>query len=234
MEFCTTHWSLVLAAGQPGQTEAVEALAEICRTYWYPLYAYVRRRGYTPEEAQDLTQDFFARLLEKGTVQVADPMRGRFRSFLLAALTNFLNNAWDHAHTFRRGSGYQIISLDAQSSENRYLHEPFHEETPEKLYDRHWALTVIEAALAAVREEYVRAGKAELFDSLHKFLPGGEATTSYSELGTRLGLSESAVKVAVHRLRRRYAAQLRQVIAQTLGPDQDLDGELRHLLSALV
>jgi len=185
------------------------------------------------EEAQDLTQDFFARLLEKNLLQVAEAERGRFRSFLLAALSNFLNNQWDRAHTLRRGAGCEFVSWDAQSAEERYQQEPFHEETPEKVFERRWALTVMEEALAAVREEYARAGKRELFESLEGCLSGGPAEGSYAELGARLSLSEGAVKVAAHRLRRRFAVTLRQVVVQTLGREEDIDEELRHLISTL-
>ena len=232
-QFTTTHWSVVLAASQPGQPEAVEALSSLCRAYWYPLYAYVRRRGCLVEEAQDLTQEFFARLVEKNVLQVADPERGRFRSFLLASLSNFLNNEWDRSRAVKRGAGCEVVSWDAQSAEERYLQEPFHEETPEKMFERRWALTVLDQALAVLREEYRRGGKGELFEALHVCLSGGRADEPYAELGARLGLSEAAVKVAVHRVRRRFAAALRQVIGQTLGREEDVDEELRHLVSMM-
>ena len=231
--FRTTHWSVVLAAGEPGNPEASEALGRLCRMYWYPLYAYVRRRGYGIEEAQDLTQEFFARLLENNLVQVAEPERGRFRSFMLASLSNFLNNCWDRAHTLRRGAAFEIVSWDAQSAEERYQQEPLHEETPEKVFERRWALTVVDAALASVREEYSDARQSELFESLQGCLLGDDSYGSYAELGAKLHLSEGAVKVAVHRLRRRCAVMLRQVIAQTLHHEENIDEELRYLISAL-
>jgi len=232
-KFATTHWSVVLNAGRADDTRSREALARLCQTYWYPLYAFVRRRGHGLEEAQDLTQGFFGRLLEKKLFQAADPERGRFRSFMLASLSNFLNNHWDRAHTARRGAGCEIVSWDAQSAEERYLQEPFHEETPEKMFERRWALTVLDQALAMLREEYGRGGKGELFEALHVCLSGGRAAEPYVVLGARLGLSEAAVKVAVHRVRRRFAAALRQVIAQTLGREEDVDEELRHLVSMM-
>ena len=231
-DFRTTHWSQVLEAGHDANPGAGAALARLCHIYWYPLYACVRRRGYSPEEAQDLTQDFFARLLERRVLQVADPARGRFRSFLLTALGNFLNNQWDRSRTLKRGAGVQIVSWDAALAEDRYLTEPSHVETPERIFERRWALTVMQQALAAVQEEYARAGKEALFQALQSSLAGG-AAESYAALGARLGLSEGALKVAVHRLRRRYALRVREAIAQTLGPGEDVDDELRQLLASL-
>lgn len=201
--------------------------------YWYPLYAYVRRRGYNPQESQDLTQAFFARLLEKNSIQVADRERGRFRSFLLASLGNFLNNQWDRGQTAKRGGGQEMLSLDAPSAEERYIHEPSHEQTPERIFERRWALTVLEQALTGLREEYSRAGKQELFAALQMCLSGNEVSEPYEELARRLNLSEGAVKVAVHRLRRRFANALREVVTQTLGVGEDVDEELRHLVSML-
>jgi RNA polymerase sigma-70 factor (ECF subfamily) len=201
--------------------------------YWYPLYAYVRRRGYRVEEAQDLTQEFFARLLEKNSLEVADPERGRFRSFLLAALANFLNNHWDRARTARRGGGCEVISWDAQTAEERYQQEPSHEESPERVFERRWALTVLDSAVRALREEYRAGGKLELFETLQVCLSGERAAESYAELAVRLSLSEGAVKVAVHRLRQRFGDALRLTIGQTLGREEDIDEELAHMLSML-
>ncbi len=232
-EFCSTRWSAVLAAGRPGQPGAAEALGALCRAYWYPLYVYVRRRGHPPAEAQDLTQEFFARLIEKNVVQVADPERGRFRSFLLASLANFLNNEWDRSRAVKRGAAYEMVSWDAQTAEERYLQEPRHEETPEKVFEQRWALTVLDQALGLLRAEYSRAGKGEIFETLQVCLSGGRPPEPYAGLGGKLGLSEPAVRVAVHRLRQRFGAMLRHVVSQTLGQEENLDEELRHLASRL-
>lgn len=231
--FATTHWSLVLAAGQSGGPKAVEAMGRLCRAYWYPLYAFVRRRGYGIDEAQDLTQGFFTRLLEKNSIEVADPERGRFRSFLLAALANFLNNHWDRSRAAKRGAGCEVISWDAQSAEDRYQLEPAHGESPERIFERRWAITVLEGAMAALREEYRAGGKGELFETLQVCLSGERSAESYVELALKLGLSEGAVKVAVHRLRQRFGDALRLTISQTLGREEDIDEELRHLVSML-
>jgi RNA polymerase sigma factor (sigma-70 family) len=232
-DFRTTHWSLVLAAGRPGEPKAVEALAKLCQCYWYPLYAYVRRRGYRIEDAQDLTQDFFARLLEKNSLEVASRERGRFRTFLLAGLANFLNNHWDRTRAAKRGGGYELVSWDAQTAEERYQQEPSHDETPEKIFERRWALTVLESALHTLREEYRAAGKGPLFEALHFYLSGDRSAEGYAGVAATLGLSEGAIKVAVHRLRQRFGDSLRLTIGQTLGRVEDIEEERAHLLSML-
>lgn len=232
-DFRTTHWSLVLAAGNREEPVAMEAMSRLCSSYWYPLYAYVRRRGYGIEEAQDLTQEFFARLLEKNSLEVANRERGRFRTFLLAVLGNFLNNEWDRARTAKRGGRNEMISWDAQSAEQRYQLEPVHHESPERIFERRWALTVVESAIKALREEYRAGGKGELFETLHVCLSGERSSESYAELATKLGLSEGAVKVAVHRLRQRFGDALRLTVRQTLGPAEGVEEELSHLISVL-
>jgi RNA polymerase sigma factor (sigma-70 family) len=231
--FRTTHWSIVLAAGNAGEPKALDAMSKLCGAYWYPLYAYVRRRGYRVEEAQDLTQEFFGRLLEKNSLEVANRERGRFRTFLLAMMGNFLNNEWDRARTAKRGGGHELISWDAQTAEERYQQEPSHEETPERIFERRWALTVLESAMIALREEYRSGGKAELFEALQVCLSGERSTEPYAGLAARLGLSEGAVKVAVHRLRQRFGDALRLTIVQTLGRAEDVEQELTHLISML-
>lgn len=231
--FATTRWSEVLAAGRGESCESRRALAGLCETYWYPLYAYVRRRGYRAEEAQDLTQEFFARLLEKDSLKAADPGRGRFRSFLLASLKNFLAKQWRRAAAQKRGGGRTPISLDFKSAESRYGLEPSHELTPEKIYRRRWALTLLQQVLGRLRGEYDRRGKLPLFDQLKEHLTGQQGTVPYGQIAGRLKLTEGAVKVAAHRLRRRCRELLREEIAQTVARPQEVDEELRELFAAM-
>ena len=230
--FTTTHWSLVLAAGHGSRPDAATALATLCEAYWYPLYYYVRRRGYRAEEAQDLTQEFFAKLLEKGSLKVADPDRGRFRSFLLASLNHFLAKEWRRASAQKRGGGKPAVSLDAESAETRYRQEPAHNLTPEKAYERRWALLLLEKALSKLRDEYAASGKAGAFARLAAFLGGGERA-AYEKAARELDMTEGAVKVAVHRLRKRCRAILRAEVAQTVADPADVDEELRHLMAAV-
>jgi len=230
--FATTHWSLVLAAARDSRTDASAALATLCETYWYPLYYYVRRRGYRADEAQDLTQEFFATLLEKQSLRVADPERGRFRSFLLASLSHFLAKQWRRASARKRGGGRAALSLNFESGESRYSQEPSHDTTPEKAFERRWALLVLERALSKLREQYTAAGKGEAFEKLAGFL-GGEKSIPYKQVAADLGMTEAAVKVAVHRLRRRCRQILRAEVAQTVADPADVDEELRHLMAAV-
>ena len=230
--FATTHWSLVLAAGRGSRPGAGAALATLCETYWYPLYYYVRRRGCRAEEAQDLTQAFFATLLEKEYLRVADPERGRFRSFLLASLNHFLANEWRRRSARKRGGGKPAISLDAESAETRYRQEPAHNLTPERAYERRWALLLLEKALSKLRDEYAAGGKAKVFVRLSGFLGGGERA-AYEKAARDLDMTEGAVKVAVHRLRKRCRAILRAEVAQTVADPADVDEELRHLMAAV-
>lgn len=231
--FATTQWSLVLAAGQPGSAGAEEALARLCSLYWYPVFAFVRRRGHTSDEAQDLTQGFFTRLIEKGDLEDADRSRGRFRSFLLTACQHFLSNERDHAHAKKRGGGILPISIDVAAAEGRYERALAHSETPERLYERQWCLTLLAAVLDDVREDYEAAGKADLFDRLKDFLTGDEEAGSHADAARDLGMTAAAVKVAVHRLRRRYREALRRRVADTVETDQDVDDEIRHLLQTV-
>lgn len=231
--FATTHWSLVVAAGQRTTVESERALAELCEHYWYPLYAFVRRRGHSVEEARDLTQEFFAFLLEKDRLQLADQQRGRFRSFLLTALDNFLTNQWRAGQAQKRGGGRSVLSLDWSSGEQRYLAEPADFMTPERIFDRRWALTLLERVLTQLREQYRSNGKETLFLRLQGCLSGEGSRTPYAELAREMGMSEAAIKVAVHRLRQRCGELLREEIAQTVADQADIDEELGYLFAAL-
>jgi RNA polymerase sigma factor (sigma-70 family) len=231
--FPATHWSLVLAAGQAGSPRADAALEKLCRTYWAPLYAFIRRRGHNPEDAQDLTQEFFTQLLKRNDIATTSPEKGRFRSFLLAALKNFLINEWRRGQCEKRGGGQVIIPLDAQPAEARYQLELVEAATPESLFERHWALTVLDQALNRLRQEYADTGKGDLFDLLKQTLSGEKRTTPHAELAARCGISVGAVDVAVHRLRRRYGELLREEIAHTVGQPGEVDEEMRHLRAVL-
>ncbi|HUE13004.1 MAG TPA: sigma factor [Planctomycetaceae bacterium] len=220
-QLATTRWSLVLAAGQRSSPQSAAALRALCETYWYPLYAYVRRRGNDPHDALDLTQAFFARLLEKDDLAAARPERGRFRSFLLASLKHFLANEWDRDRAQKRGGGRSALSIDFGIAEDRYGREPCHEETPEKIFERRWALLLLENVLARLHEESVHAGKSWIFDRLKVFLTGEQPAVSSGQLAAELQMTAGALKVAVHRLRRRYRELLRAEIGQTVAdPDE--------------
>ena len=232
-QFATTRWSVVVEAGRRSSPKATEALATLCAIYWFPLYAYVRRQGYSADDAQDLTQGFFVHLLEKQTFKVADRERGRFRSFLLASMKNFLANEWRRDTAQKRGGEQSVISLDFDDGEKRYRLEPSHDETPDRIFDRQWALTLLEQPLTKLRAEFDATGKTELFDRLKTFLGEKETTVSYRELGRQLKMSEGAVKVAIHRMRRRYRALLREEIQHTIGAAEDVDEELRQLFDTL-
>ncbi len=231
--FTTTHWSVVLTAGQAESPRAQEALSKLCQTYWYPLYAYVRRQGHNPHDAQDLTQEFFARLLQSHYFAAADPRRGRFRSFLLGTLKHFLAHEWQKGQALKRGGGRGLISLDAHTGESRYALEPAENATADKIFERRWALTLLEQVLVRLRQEYEESGKLRLFEALKPALTGDKSSASYAEIGARLGMNEGAVKVTVHRLRQRYGALLREEIAHTVASPAEVEEELRHLLSVL-
>ena len=231
--FATTHWSVVVQAGENDSPKASAAMAQLCRTYWYPLYAYVRRKGYPAPDAQDLTQEFFARLLSKNYVTRADRLKGKFRSYLLGTFEHFLAKEWRRAHAEKRGGGRVDFSLDQMDAENRYLLEPAHELTPAKIFDRRWATTVLDQAMACLAQECLAGGKAKLFETVKSLLAGESADTSYAEMALLLSLTEGALKVAVHRLRQRYGELIRAEIAQTVASPAEVDQELHHLLSAL-
>ena len=232
-QFATTHWSVVLRAGDSQASASAEALDSLCRAYWYPLYVYVRCRGRGPEEAGDLTQEFFARLLEKKWLREADPSRGRFRTFLLTAMMHFLANEWRQGQTLKRGGGRECIALDALEAEERFGLEPRDTNTPAALYDRRWALTLIGRAQDRLRDETVAGVHGERFAALEPTLGGERTHEGYQEMAQRLGVSENTVKSWVLRLRRRFRALLLEEIAQTLGDEQDPEAELRELLAAL-
>ena len=231
--FLTTRWTVVCAAGAAQDTDARSALAELCRTYWYPLYAFVRRQGRNPEDAQDLTQAFFARLIAKRDLAGVDRAKGRFRSFLLAAMKHFLANEWDKARALKRGGGAHVTSLDAGDAETRYLREPADPETPERIFERRWALALLDEVLRRLRADYASRGQAALFDGLKESLAGGGGAEGHAAAAHRLGMNEGAVKVAAHRMRRRYRDLLREEIVRTVDRPEEVDGELRHLFGVL-
>ena len=231
--FATTRWSTVNAAGHLSASQAATALAELCDVYWPPLYAYLRSRGYPPEEAQDLTQGFFARLLETHSVRSADPARGRFRSFLLTALKRYVINERERASAARRGGERRHLTLDFDEVERVYALEPRTDETPERLFDRRWATIALDRALRRLRAEYVELGRASLADALIPYLTDAGELPSYRKVAAQLAMSEGAVKVAVHRLRQRYGAILRSEIAETVLEEGEVDEELRELFRAV-
>lgn len=231
--FATTRWSVVLTAGQNDTAHAHAALEKLCRTYWLPLYAYVRRCGRSPEDAQDLTQEFFAQLLERRSIERADQQKGKFRSFLLTAMNHFLADEWDKARAQKRGGGVPPIPLQLDTAETRYGHEPASQTTPEQDYERRWALALLEEVLRRLAAEYQQEGRAELFAELHPCLVGERGTQPYASLAAKLGISEGTVKSTVHRLRQRYRQLLREEIANTVDGPAGVDAELHHLFAAL-
>jgi RNA polymerase sigma factor (sigma-70 family) len=231
--FATTHWSVVVNAAELGSPGASEALEKLCRTYWYPLYAYVRRAGYSSEDAQDLTQDFFAHLLAKGYLSLANRSRGKFRSFLLTSLKHHLANEYHHRTRAKRGGGAQLVWLDGLSAEARFAAEPTETNNPETLYERRWALTLLETSLCRLREEYQAQGRAAVFQALKDYVWGEKNSATYAEIAAQLGLTEEAVKKVVQRLRLRLRVLLRAEIAQTVTVLGDVEGELRHLAQLL-
>ncbi len=233
-EFATTHWSLVLAAGErSNDARASEALETLCLIYWYPLYAYIRRRGYSPGDAEDLTQEFFARLLARNYLARADPHAGKFRSFLLAGINYLLCDERDKERRLKRGGGQKVIPFDEDSAEARYRLKPADKMTPECVFERSWVATLLERAARHLREEYTAAGKSALYDQLTEFRLDGQGQRAYGEVAAQLGQSESAVKSAILRLRRRHHQLVREEIAQTVADPSDVDGEISYLLRIL-
>lgn len=230
--FVTTRWSVVRAAGAASTTEARNALSVLCRTYWYPLYAFVRRSGHDVQEAQDLTQAFFATLLERNDFAAAEPQRGRFRSFLLASMTHFLANDWRRRKAKKRGGGATHLSIDFDLGEERYRREPSHDMTPQRIFERQWAITLLEEALSNLRAEYAARGMEGLFEHLKPQL-AGESGQSYQRIAELTGMTEGAVKTAAHRLRRRCRELIKQQIAQTVADPNEIDHEMRQLFAAL-
>jgi RNA polymerase sigma factor (sigma-70 family) len=229
--FEQTRWSVVVTAADGDSTKARKALEHLCTTYWYPLYAFVRREGHGAHDAQDLTQEFFARLLEKNWLNAVDREKGKFRSFLLAAMRHFLANEWDRANRLKRGGGVALLSLDADTAEARYAIEPADHMTADRIYERRWALTLLEQVLARLRREFLAAGREKLFEELKPALTGEKI--AYEEIARRLSMNEGAVRVAVHRLRLRYRDLVRAEIAETVAGEDEVDAEVQHLFAAL-
>jgi RNA polymerase sigma factor (sigma-70 family) len=231
--FPTTHWSMVLHAGAGSETQVRAALETLCRQYWYPLYVFVRRQGRSHHEAEDCTQEFLGRLLASESIARARPERGRFRSFLLSALRNFLTNEWHRSQATKRGGGMSVMSLDAQEAERRFANEPAAIDlTPEQAFDRTWATGLIDQAFAELKSEYEKSGRGALFSALSP-LAWGDGEIDSAPIGERVGLSARTLAVALHRLRRRLAERLRARVAETVGDKSDIEGELRHLVTAL-
>ena len=231
--FVTTHWSVVLMAGRSDTARAQEALEKLCRTYWFALYAYVRRRGHSVEDAQDLTQEFFARLLEHHWVLKADRSKGRFRSFLLMAMKRFLAKEWAKAKAHKRGGQLPVIPLQLETAETRYSQKPADTRTPEQVFEKQWAVTLLASVLQRLRGEYKHAGKGECFEALEPCLVGDRERQPYAALGAKLGMTEGAVKMAVGRLRARYRERLKEEIGHTVASPGEVDEELRHLFRVL-
>jgi RNA polymerase sigma-70 factor (ECF subfamily) len=232
--FATTHWSVVLAAGQGTDAQASEALEKLCCAYWYPLYAYVRRRGYDVQSAEDMVQGFFARLLEKNSLAGLEPLGGKFRSYLLVAMNRFLANEREHAGAAKRGGGRTVVSLDDESAEAEYRLERASDLSPEKLYDQRWALAVMEQAMTRLREEFTAGAMKRQFDRLHPYLSQQAGEGEYAAAAAELDMTPNAVAVAVHRLRQRYRELVRAEIANTVSAASEIDEELRYLLSLVV
>ena len=231
-QFPTTRWTLVVAAGDPHRKEARSALVYLCENYWYPLYAYLRRRGYSADQAQDLTQDFFIRVLEGRYLDRADPGKGRFRSFLLTSVKFFVADEADRQRAHKRGGG-TVVPLEFSSGEERYQREPAHDETPERIFERRWALSVLDRVVERLRSEFVQHGRPEHFDRLKVFLLG-QSDAPFTTLAREMNTSEGALKVAIHRLRKRYRELFRQEIADTVADPGEVESELRFLAAALM
>jgi RNA polymerase sigma factor (sigma-70 family) len=231
--FATTRWTVVNAAAHASNGKAAEALAELCQIYWPPLYGYLRRRGHSPEDAQDLTQGFFARFLERQIVRSADPARGKFRAFLLTALKRYVINEHERATAARRGGGHVHLALDFEDAERAFTREQHAEDTPEQVFDRKWAAITLGRALQRLREDYDRAGKQTEAEVLLPYLTESSQLPSYKDAGVTLGMSEDAVKVAVHRLRRRFGESLRLEVAETVRQPDEIEDEMRDLMRAV-
>ena len=231
--FATTHWSVVLSAADSRSATAQEALEKLCRTYWYPIYAYLRRRGCGEHDAQDLTQGFFAQLLERRSIQSVEREKGKFRSFLLASLNYYVADERDRANAQKRGGGREILSLDVQEAEQRYRLEPVDERSPEKIFEHRWAMTLLDQVLVRLGQEFAEAGKRELFERLQAFLVEGTGGRTYAEVAREMGMTEEAVKKAAQRIRQRYHQLFLEEIAQTVASPAEVDEELRHLCQVL-
>jgi RNA polymerase sigma factor (sigma-70 family) len=230
--FATTRWSVIFRASDPALAGSTEAMETLCRAYWYPLYAFIRRHNFSPERAEDLTQGFFARLLEKDFLSSVEPCRGRFRTFLLTCLKRFLANEAEREHAIKRGGGQRVLSIDVMAAEGRYALEAVNEKSPEELFERRWAMVVLERALQALAEEMHRAGKQHLFAALKGYLVA-DASAGYGPAAKALGLSENSAKVAVHRLRRKYREKVVAEIRATVDTEAEVDEEIDRLFKAL-
>jgi RNA polymerase sigma-70 factor (ECF subfamily) len=232
-QFTTTHWTVVLKAGAGDHPQATEALDQLCRTYWYPLYAYARRRGFSAHDAEDLVQGYFTKLLEKSILGGIERAGGRFRSFLLTSFNHFISDQRDHALRLKRGGGNEFVSLDAGHAEERYQLEPVDLLDPEKIFERRWALTVLERVLDQLRAELHSEGRGALFERLQSLVVGERGNSKQSNIAAELGLTEGAIAVMIHRLRRRYRKLLQEEIARTVGDPAEVEAELRHLMTVL-
>jgi RNA polymerase sigma factor (sigma-70 family) len=230
--FATTHWSIVLQATRAGE-QSSQALASLCETYWYPVYAFIRRQGCAAEEARDLTQEFFVRVLERNSLHTADPLRGRFRAFLLASVRHFLANTRRTDRALKRGGGQRPLTFELDGAEGRYQIEDGHQLTPEKLFDRRWALLLLDRALARVRDKHIASGRSETFDRLNQYLTGDGVGQPYAEMARTLGVTEGSVKVSIHRLRRQFREALIAEISETVADPDDVEAEIQHLLDAI-
>jgi RNA polymerase sigma factor (sigma-70 family) len=233
MKILTTHWSLVLAAGQRALPESEKALASLCQAYWGAVYVFVRRQVRDLHEAQDLTQTFFTQLLEKNILAVAQPARGRFRSFLLTSVRNFLHNEWDRQKAAKRGGGKKLLTLDFQQQDSAYSLDPADTSTPERLFERQWALGLLDQVMTRLRGEFAKAGKETIFERLKGSLAGADPDLPLAKIARQLGISANAAKVAAHRLRKRYRELLRAEVAETLADPQEIDDEISQLFEAL-
>jgi RNA polymerase sigma-70 factor (ECF subfamily) len=231
--FVTTHWSVVLSARRKDSPQSAAALETLCRTYWYPLYAYVRRQGHSPPDAQDLTQEFFARLLQKDYLKAAAREKGRFRTFLIVALKRFLANEWDRVRAQKRGGGQPSLSLDTELAEQRYRIEPAETASAERIFDRRWALTLLDHTMKRLREEFAASGRAREFDRLKACLTAERGDISYAEIAAALGITEGTARVAVHRLRKRFREVFREEIAHTVSTPEEIEEEVRYLMGVL-
>lgn len=230
--FATTRWTMVLSARERHDPSGRKAMEALCRAYWYPLYAYVRRSGYSPEDACDLTQAFFEQFLEKDFLRLVGPEKGRFRSFLLVAMKRFLAKEWKKSHAVKRGGGLVFVAIDAAEAEQRYAVEPADEASPEVVFDRRWAMILLERTFARLRAEYETGGRGELFEAMKGFLSASPDGRSYAGVAEAAGLSEGAARVAVHRLRQRFRNCFREEVAETVRPE-DADDEARRLRAIL-
>jgi RNA polymerase sigma-70 factor (ECF subfamily) len=232
-QFPTTTWTLVLSAGTDTDDLSTRALESLCQTYWYPLYAFVRRRGYSVEQAQDLTQEFFARVLEKRYIERADRTKGRFRSFLLSALKYFLFDETDRRNALKRNGGRPVLPFEVLKGEEYYQHEPSHQETPERIFERRWALALLDRVMARLRDEFIQEGRAEHFNRLKNYLLSQGTLVPYAQLAPELQMTEGALRTAIHRIRKRYRSILRQEIADTVAGESEVDAEIQYLAGIL-